>query len=145
MPNRPPRISSPPRNGRNGHTRWTRHGTALPGWKEIERSTQNHARERTTPPRRDSFFEGLSTGRFALLVLCVGVLFTAYVGHVQATQELLNNLERARTLNQELHLRYNRVKGAYDRATGPSVIHRRARALGLQEAPPSEHAIVVPK
>jgi hypothetical protein len=76
----------------------------------------------------------VSTARVALLIVAVAVAFTAYVGHVHATQQALADMRAAREANQSLHLKHNRLKGAYDRKTGPSVIYERARALGLQES-----------
>lgn len=67
------------------------------------------------------------------LILVIAALFTLYVGHVHATQALLADLEGARRDNLRLHLKHNRLKGEFDRATGPAVIYERARALGLEE------------
>jgi hypothetical protein len=109
---------------------WVRHGTALPGWTDLEPSAN---RRRRTPGDR-SFLENVSTGRFALLVLAIAGLFTLYIGHVHATTDLYDQLQEARAENQRLHLKHNRLKGAYDRRTGPSVIYERARELGLRES-----------
>ena len=68
------------------------------------------------------------------MILAIAGLFTLYVGHVHATTDVYNQLQQARAENQRLHLKHNRLKGAYDRRTGPSVIYERARALGLQES-----------
>ncbi len=73
----------------------------------------------------------ISTAGFAVLVLMVATIFTLYIGHVYATQELLNSLQQAQRENLRLHLQHNELKGRYDEATGPSVIHARAPALGL--------------
>lgn len=110
-------------------TQWSRHGTALPGWGDL-----SPEKNRRRPERSDGFLERVSTGRFALVVLVLGSLFTMYVGHVHATQDLLARVQEARQVNQSLHLKHNRLKGAYDRATGPAVIHERARELGLRES-----------
>ena len=109
---------------------WVRHGTALPSWADLEPSTN---RRRRAPGDR-SFLENVSTGRFALLILAIAGLFTLYVGHVHTTTDLYNQLQEAQAENQRLHLKHNRLKGAYDRRTGPSVIYDRARDLGLQES-----------
>ena len=115
-------------------TQWKRHGTALPGWRELENE------ERNTPsasaprsPSGDSFLERVSTARFTVLILVVAALFTLYVGHVHATQRLLADLQEARSTQHLLRLKHNRLKGAFDRKTGPSVIYERARELGLEE------------
>jgi hypothetical protein len=73
-------------------------------------------------------------GRFAFFIAALAAACTLYVGHVHATQDLLARLQEVRQANQSLHLKHNRLKGAFDRATGPSVIHRRAQALGLEES-----------
>lgn len=72
--------------------------------------------------------------RIALIIVGLAAAFTLYVGHVHATQQLLSDLQDARSANQTLHLKHNRLKGAFDRKTGPSVIYERARALGLRES-----------
>jgi hypothetical protein len=71
--------------------------------------------------------------RFALVILALAALFTLYVGHVHATQDLVARVQEARQANRSLHLKHNRLKGAFDRATGPAVIQRRAQQLGLEE------------
>jgi hypothetical protein len=77
--------------------------------------------------------DAISTSRFAALVLAIAAAFTLYVGHVHATQDVLAETQRARRENLRLHLKYNRLKGEFDRATGPATITLRARALGLEE------------
>ncbi|WP_103027083.1 hypothetical protein [Salinibacter altiplanensis] len=108
---------------------WVRHGTALPGWTDLEPS-QNRRRHASG----DAFLEDVSTLRFSLLILAVAGMFTLYVGHVHATTDLYNQLQQARTENQRLHLKHNRLQGEFGRRVGPSVIYERARALGLQES-----------
>ena len=120
-----PRTSNAP----SASDGWVRHGTALPSWADLEPSTN---RKRTGSD--DDFLENVSTVRFALVILAVAAVFTLYVGHVHATTDLYNRLQQARTENQRLHLKHNRLQGAYDRRTGPSVIYERARELGLQES-----------
>lgn len=109
-------------------TKWRRHGTALPGWGDLE---DDRGRQRAPS---EGFLERVSTLRFALVVLALAGAFTLYVGHVHATQDLLARLQEARQTNQSLHLKHNRLKGAFDRATGPAVIFERAHALGLEES-----------
>lgn len=116
------------RSSNSSSTGWARHGTALPGWNDL--STPNSRK----PSRGDGFSERVSTVQYALVVLLLAGAFTLYVGHVHATQDLLAQLQEARRANQHLHLKHNRLKGAYDRATGPGVIHSRARELGLRES-----------
>lgn len=103
----------------------------LPGWKDL--ADQNNRRA-LGGSRSRSFLERVSTLRFALVILGLAALGTLYVGHVYATQELLAELQHARNENVRLHLKHNRLKGSFDRVTGPAVIHRRARELGLRES-----------
>lgn len=113
----------------SGSEGWKRHGTALPGWTDLEPAQNRRRRE-----SGDTFLENVSTGRFGLALLVIAGLFTLYVGHVHATTDLYGELQQARTENQRLHLKHNRLKGAFDRRTGPSVIYERARELGLRES-----------
>ncbi len=107
-------------------TKWQRHGTALPGWKDL-------SHEESRDKRSEGFLERVSTVRMVLIILILGAAATLYVGHVHATQDLLARVQEARQVNQSLHLKHNRLKGAFDRATGPAAIHERAQALGLEE------------
>jgi len=80
-----------------------------------------------------SFLGAISALRCALVVLAIAGIFTLYVGHVYATQNVLSDLQAARKENLSLRLEYNRTKGLYDAAIGPAVIYNRAHALGLTE------------
>lgn len=71
------------------------------------------------------------------MIMAVSAVVTLYVGHVYATADLLGEVDTLRRENLELHLERNQVKAAYDRASSPSRITARARALGLVEAVPS--------
>lgn len=121
-----PRQRSPERQGSN----WSRHGTALPGWTDLETPTNR----RRSDPSADTFLEGISTVRFAVVVLLLAGAFTLYVGHVHATKNLLGEVQTLRSENQRLHLKRNRLQGEFARKTSPSVIYERARGLGLQES-----------
>lgn len=74
-----------------------------------------------------------STLRFALLLFALATAFSLYIGHVQSTQVVLAELQKAERDNLRLHLKYNRLKGEFDRATGPSRVYERARQIGLEE------------
>lgn len=60
--------------------------------------------------------------------------FTLYVGHVHATKDVLGRVQEARSENQRLHLKRNRLQGEFARKTSPSVIYERAREMGLEES-----------
>lgn len=112
-----------PRNRRNGRT------SALPGWNDL-----SNANKHTSGGNRDAtLLARIPTNRFALLIISLAVLFTAYVGHVHATQDLLADVQQLRRANLTLHLKYNRLKGDFDRMVGPGVIYERANRLGLVE------------
>jgi len=104
-----------------------RHET-LPGWDDL--ISKN---ERLSGRDRNTIFDAVPTRRFALIILLIASLFTLYVGHVHATQEVLANVLELRRENLRLHLEYNRLKGEYDRQVGPAIIYQRARRLGLEE------------
>ncbi|MEZ4699769.1 MAG: hypothetical protein R2834_05530 [Rhodothermales bacterium] len=102
----------------------------LPGWKDL--SVGN---ERTLPrnARADAFLAQVSTVRFALVILVMGLTLGLYVRHVYATQETLSRLEQAKKEHMRLNLKVNRLHGVLDQMTGPQNIYERARALGLEE------------
>lgn len=116
-------------SGDGAASNWSRHGTAMPDWADLERPTNQRQSQR---PSDESFLERISTIRFALAVLVLAGAFTLYVGHVHATRSLLNEVQELRAENKRLHLKRNRLKGKFARKTSPSVIHDRARELGLR-------------
>jgi hypothetical protein len=119
-----------PSSNDGDHSGWSRHGTALPGWTDLE-PPKNRRRSGSSD---DTFLRKISTVRFAAIVLLVAGLSTLYVGHVHATKDLLGEVQTLRTENQRLHLKRNRLQGEFARKTSPSVIYERARELGLQES-----------
>lgn len=124
---RPRRPTKPP--GTNARARSTGPTEALPGWGELAKTNQRALGN----GRSATFLERISTTRFALLIIAIAILFTMYVGHVHATQDLLADVQQLRRENLQLHLKYNRLKGEFDQMVGPSVIYDRARKLGLEE------------
>ncbi len=115
------------RGSEKGKTRYRRHGTALPQWNDLSGGRPSDGEDA-------SLLRSVSTGQFALLIAGAALAVTLYIGHVQATQDVLMHLRQAQQENQRLHLRLTRLQGEYDRATGPSIIYDRARALGLKES-----------
>ncbi len=103
------------------------HG-GLPSWRQLE-SKEN--RRQKGMEDGSPILDAISTVRFALILALVAAAFTLYVGHVHGTEDLLAATQRARQENHRLHLKYNRLKGEFDRLTGPEEIYRRARTLGL--------------
>ncbi len=101
----------------------------LPGWRDLATGNERDAQR----PRTLAQIDKVSTVRFGLALLAVATLFTLYIGHVHATQDLLEELQQARRENLQLHLQHNRLKGTFDQATGPAVVYQRAGAMGLEE------------
>ena len=104
--------------------------TDVPGWNDLVKEENKRL---IGKKEEGSFLGAISTVRFTLGVLAIACLFTLYVGHVYATQDLLAEVQSERKENLSLRLEFNRTKGLYDAAVGPVVIHERARALGLEE------------
>lgn len=101
----------------------------FPSWSDLATSNERDAQR----PAALTQIGNVSTIRFGLVLLAVATIFTLYIGHVHATQDLLDDLQQARRENLQLHLEHNRLKGTFDRLTGPSVVYQRAGALGLEE------------
>ena len=101
----------------------------LPNWSDLATSNER-APSRS---RLGAHIDQVSTVRFGLLLLALAAVFTLYIGHVHATQDVLVELQQARRASLQLHLKRNQLKGDIDRATGPAVVYQRARAAGLEE------------
>lgn len=74
----------------------------------------------------------ISTLRFGLVIFIIAGLLTLYIGHVHSSQDLLAELNTLNRENVRLHLQHNRLVADYNASIGPSVIHQRVPALGLQ-------------
>ena len=101
----------------------------LPTWRELP-AVVNGSRAKVKGP---ALVDTVTTRQFVAVILVIAAAFTLYVGHVQATQDLLSEVQHARRENLRLHLKYNRLKGEFDYATSPAVVYERAKALGLEE------------
>ena len=73
--------------------------------------------------------------RLSILLVAACALFTLYVGHIYATQALVEDVQGLRKENLRLVLKHNRLRGEFDRMTSPAVILDRAAALGLEPSP----------
>lgn len=104
-------------------------GNALLSWNDLATGNEREAHR----PTGSTYIEKVSTVRFGLFLLAVAIVFTLYIGHVQATQEVLAQVQQARRENLNLHLKLNRLKGDFDGATSPAVVYQRARAMGMEE------------
>lgn len=103
----------------------------LPGWKDLGQPTRR-GKSKVRTLKRDAPLP-TSTARFLGGLLVVVTACTLYVGHIYDTQDLYAEVQQMRRQNMRLHLKHNRLKGAFDRATGPKTIYQRARPLGLKE------------
>ena len=103
---------------------------SLPGWRDL--AENNGVRE---APRKESdqWLGAVSTARFLAVVLAVATLFTLYVGHVFATQELLSEVQGLRNEQLALEMTFDKLQGDYHRVTGPERISEAARDMGLQD------------
>lgn len=111
-----------------------------PGWEDLLTDNRSRKASLKTPEGR---LAAMSTARVALVILAVAGLFTLYVGHIYATQDVLADVQRLRTERMELYLKKNQLSSAWNRATAPDVIHDRARELGFRESVPQGEPIVV--
>lgn len=102
----------------------------LPSWSEL---ASPGGAGRAAKARANAFVESISTKQFVLIIVALATAFTVYINHVNATQEVASELQQLKRENLRLHLKYNRLKGEFDTATGPAMIYRRAETLGLEE------------
>jgi len=111
-----------------------------PGWDDL--LTDNRSKKASLKTE-EGRLAAMSTARVALGILAVAGLFTLYVGHIYATQDLLADVQRLRTENMELYLKKNQLSSAWDRATAPAVIHDRAPEMGFEESVSLGETIIV--
>ena len=143
---RSPRNAARPasRTGRTANRRRTRSAKAvppakLPAWSDLSTGKANvKLQKRAAKP---GLVDGVPTLRFAVLLVAACALFTLYVGHVYATQELVAEVQQLQKERLRLVLKHNRLRGEFDRMTAPSVILDRAAALGLE--PGSEYGPMI--
>jgi hypothetical protein len=102
----------------------------LPAWSDLSATKTNTVRQKRDA--KPSLVDGVPTLRFALLLMAACAVFTLYVGHVYATQELVAEVQQLQKERLRLVLKHNRLRGEFDRMTAPSVILDRAAALGLE-------------
>ncbi len=131
--------------------RKARRGIALPGWAELAgassgvtgragRAAAGQRKAETLADRKAGRsaarvrpFDLVPSLRFGLLVLIACAIATAFVAHVYGTRDVLAELQAARSENVRLRLAGQRLRGDFDRMTGPDAVMPRAVALGLEE------------
>ncbi|NNE35279.1 MAG: hypothetical protein HKN13_08590 [Rhodothermales bacterium] len=109
----------------------------MPSWKELD--SRRNSRSATN---NASTLDSISTLSMALVIGAFVVAFTLYIGNVHATQNELARLQSLQSENSQLRMKLNRVKGEYDRMTGPAQIYDRARAIGLVESEASVPSVI---
>ncbi len=131
--------------------RKARRGIVLPGWSDLDgasggvtghagRAAAGQRKAETLADRkagrsaaRIRAFDVVPSLRFGLLVLIACAIATVFVAHVYATRDVLAELQTARSENVRLRLAGQRLRGDFDRLTGPDAVMPRAVALGLEE------------
>ena len=128
-------------------------GRSLPGWADLDptgvaartgrtaagqrKAAQLADRKADRPaghtPARLRPFDAVPSLRFGLLVLLACIAGTLFVAHVYATRATLAELQEARRESEHLRLAGQRLRGEFDRMTGPDAVMPRAAALGLVE------------
>ena len=132
-------------------------GLSLPGWADLDGGVPGVARngaraaagqrkaaqladrkadrqpDRAPAADRMRAFDAVPSLRFGLLVLLACLTGTLFVAHVYATRATLADLQDARRENEQLRLAGQRLRGEFDRMTGPDAVMPRAAALGLEE------------
>lgn len=91
--------------------------------------------------RQPGMVDTVPTLRFALLLALACIALTLYVGHLYASQTLVDEVQELRRENLRLVMQQNRLRGEFDRMTAPAVILHRADALGLRGS--GEYAPVI--
>ena len=84
-------------------------------------------------PEVDHWFGAVSTARFVVIILALATVFTLFVGHVFATQDLLTEVQQLRNEQLALEMTYDKLEGELHHATGPEEIFAAAKELGLTD------------
>lgn len=102
----------------------------LPSWSDLADSQviQQNAR-----PEVDHWFGAISTARFVVIILALATVFTLYVGHVFATQDLLTEVQQLRNEQLALQMTQDKLEGELHHVTGPEEIFAAAGELGLSD------------
>ncbi len=106
--------------------------TRLPGWSDLASKKCGAVRKNGAKAAKPGLVDGVPTLRFAVLLMTACALFTLYVGHIYATQELAAEVQQLQKEELRLVLKHNRLRGEFDRMTSPSVILDRAAELGFE-------------
>ena len=111
-----------------------------PGWKDLKTAENGRIDSKL---KDGQLLSTLSTVKTSLGILAAAVLMSLYVGHVQATQDLVNEVYQARKENLSLSTFLDKKQGEYNSKIGPAAIYPRAYELGLKEGRGTEQPVVV--
>jgi hypothetical protein len=109
-------------------------------WAELAGKAPPAQRRRERAP---GFVDAVPTLRFATLLAIACAVLTLYVGHLYASQSLVDEVQQLRQEKLRLTLQQNRLRGEFDRMTAPAVILHRAEAIGLRASGEYAPTIVV--
>lgn len=146
----PPKKKAPARRApsRSASASKGRRGAGLPAWGDLKAvqpgplakragraagGAKQATKRAAVRAGRARPLDAVPSLRFGLLVLLGCLVVTLFVSHVYATRATLGDLQDARRENERLRLTHQRLQGEVDQMTGPSVVMRRAAALGLEE------------
>jgi hypothetical protein len=104
----------------------------LPGWSDLGGKPSSRG-TKTKASRRVRALDATPSLRLGVLLLLACALMTAFVGHTFATQATLAEVQAAQKENERLRLTNQRLRGAFDRMTGPEAVMPAAARLGLEE------------
>ena len=111
-----------------------RHIAGLPGWDALGgKAVRTPKKGRTAKPRAARAIDRTPRLRSAALLFGACVALTLFVGHTFDTKATLADVRAAETENLRLRLTNQRLRGAFDRMTGPDAVMRRAAEMGLEE------------
>lgn len=109
-------------------------------WAELAGKAPPAQRRRERSP---GLVDAVPTLRFATLLAIACAVLTLYVGHLYASQSLVDEVQELRKEKLRLSLQQNRLRGEFDRMTAPAVILHRAEALGLHASGDYAPTIIV--
>lgn len=102
----------------------------LPSWNDL---ADSHVIQQNARPEVDHWFGAISTARFVVIILALATVFTLYVGHVFATQDLLTEVQQLRNEQLALQMTQDKLEGELHHVTGPEEIFAAAGELGLSD------------
>lgn len=113
----------------------------LPSWSDL---ADSHVIQQNARPEVDNWFGAVSTARFVVIILALATVFTLYVGHVFATQDLLTEVQQLRNEQLALQMSEDKLEGELHHVTGPEEIFDAAASIGLYDRVHRGAPVVIP-